>query len=160
MAKVIFDEVISELRRFTKTARDFVSVQEFCVSIIADRLSCYNWVGFYMLDPADKNTLVLGPYRGSPTEHSRISITQGICGAAVAQNQSVIVSDVSEDPRYLACSLETKSEIVVPIRARGKVVGEIDIDSHTLNSFGQEDRRFLEECAEILGLFLEAMQLG
>ena len=67
----------------------------------------------------------------------------------------MIVEDVSADPRYLACSLETKSEIVVPIRAKGKIVGEIDIDSHALNAFGPADRRFLEECAEIFGRFLD-----
>jgi L-methionine (R)-S-oxide reductase len=65
------------------------------------------------------------------------------------------VDDVSKDPKYLACSIETKSEIVVPIRSNGRIVGEIDIDSHTLNSFGPEDRGFLEECAAVVGQFLE-----
>ena len=108
-----------------------------------------------MLDPSDKNVLVLGPFRGAQTEHIRIPVTEGICGAAVVQGETVIVEDVSADPRYLACSLETKSEIVVPIRAKGKIVGEIDVDSHSLNAFYADDRRFLEKCAEILGQFLE-----
>jgi len=86
---------------------------------------------------------------------SRIPVSQGICGAAVAQNNTVIVDDVHSDPRYLACSLETKSEIVVPIRVNGTVAGEIDVDSHTLNAFGAEDRNFLEDCAEVLGRFLK-----
>jgi L-methionine (R)-S-oxide reductase len=155
MTNPAFHDIVSEIRRFAETAKDFASLQEFCVTAIAGRLSHYNWVGFYMLDPRDENFLVLGPHRGAPTEHVRIPVTKGICGAAVAQGETVIVDDVSEDPRYLACSLETRSEIVVPIRANGKIVGEIDIDSHTLNAFGAEDRTFLENCAGILGKFFE-----
>jgi len=155
MSNAAFDTIISEVRRFAGTADDFTALQQFCVDQIADRLSYYNWVGFYMLDPSDASVLVLGPYRGAPTEHTRIPVTEGICGAAVAQGETVIVEDVTRDPRYLACSLETRSEIVVPIRANGAIVGEIDIDSHELDAFGQEDRAFLEQCAEILGQFLE-----
>lgn len=155
MANTTFDGILSEIRRCAETAEDFAALQKFCVGIIAQRLSYYNWVGFYMLDPGDENVLVLGPYHGAPTEHIRIPVTEGICGAAVAQDETVIVADVSADARYLACSLETRSEIVVPLRAGGKTVGELDIDSHTLNAFGPDDRLFLEECAEILGRFLE-----
>jgi L-methionine (R)-S-oxide reductase len=150
-----FEEIVAEIRRFAGTAEDFPALQEFCVEIIAGQLPYYNWVGFYMLDASDEQTLVLGPFRGAPTEHVRIPVTEGICGAAVAQAETVIVDDVSADPRYLACSLETRSEIVVPIRAKGKIVGEIDIDSHTREAFGSEDRSFLEECAAVLGEFLD-----
>lgn len=155
MANPAFQNILLEIRRETATAKDFTTVQEFCVHIIAQRLSSYNWVGFYMLDPADPNVLALGPFRGAPTDHVRIPVTEGICGAAVAQGETVIVDDVSEDPRYLACSLETKSEIVVPIRVHGKIVGEIDIDSHEVSAFSSDDRAFLENCAEVLGQFLE-----
>lgn len=155
MTNSIFHDIILDIRRFAETARDFTALQEFCVSVIAGRLSYYNWVGFYMLDLSDENVLVLGPFHGAPTEHVRIPVTEGICGAAVAQGKAVIVEDVSADPRYLACSLETRSEIVVPIRAKGKIVGEIDIDSHMLNAFGADDRSFLENCAEVLEQFLE-----
>ena len=154
MAKNRFEQIISEIRRFADTAKDFSSLQEFTVARIQDRLSYYNWVGFYMLDPNDEKVLVLGTYRGAPTDHVRIPVSEGICGAAVAQGETVIIDDVSRDPRYLACSLETRSEIVVPIRAEGRVVGEIDVDSHTLNGFASDDRRFLEKCAEVLGYFL------
>src|ERR1700753_2727487 len=150
-----FQDIVSEIRRFAETAKDFTSLQEFCVGIIAGRLSYYNWVGFYMLDSSDENVLVLGPFHGAPTDHVRIPVTEGICGAAVAQGETVIVDDVSADPRYLACSIETKSEIVVPIRRAGKIVGEIDIDSHAREAFTAEDRRFLEECAAVLGSYLE-----
>jgi GAF domain-containing protein len=82
-------------------------------------------------------------------------VSRGICGAAVARNESVIVDDVQADPRYLACSLETKSEIVVPIRVNGLVAGEIDIDSHELAAFSEQDKEFLEKCAAIVGRFME-----
>lgn len=155
MATQAFQEIVSEIRRFAATAKDFASLQEFSVSLIAERLPYYNWVGFYMLDPGDEGTLVLGPFHGASTEHVRIPVTQGICGAAVAQGETVIVEDVSSDPRYLSCSIDTKSEIVVPIRVNRRIVGEIDIDSHSLNAFGIEDRGFLEECAAAFGQFLE-----
>lgn len=155
MAQRIYSDIISEIQHFAETAKDLTLLQEFCVGIIAERLPSYNWVGFYMLDPSNENVLVLGPYRGAPTEHVRIPVTEGICGAAVAQGETVIVEDVSADPRYLACSLDTRSEIVVPIGANGKIVGEIDIDSHALNAFGADDRIFLESCAKVLGDFLE-----
>ena len=155
MANTLFNDIVSEIRDFAAIAQDFTSLQEFSVTTIAERLPAYDWVGFYMLDLHDDNVLVLGPYRGAPTEHVRIPVTEGICGAAVAQGETVIVGDVLADPRYLACSLETRSEIVVPIRANGKIVGEIDIDSHTLDAFGAEDRSFLESCAEAIGQYLE-----
>ena len=155
MANSPFQKIIAEIGHFATTAEDLASLQEFSVSLIAERLPNYDWVGFYMLDPSEDGVLVLGPFRGAATEHTRIPITQGICGAAVAQGQTVIVEDVSSDPRYLSCSIETRSEIVVPIQANGSIVGEIDIDSHTLNAFGEEDRSFLEECAAVIGRFLE-----
>ena len=124
--------------------------------IIHTKLPEYNWVGFYMLDPADSSMLVLGPFAGAATPHTRIPVTEGICGAAVAQGETVVVDDVNSDPRYLSCSIETKSEIVVPIRVHGAIVGEIDIDSHTAAAFGSEDRAFVERCAELVGNYLEA----
>ena len=126
------------------------------VQLLHDKLARYNWVGFYMLDPNDSNMLVLGPFRGSMTPHTRIPLNQGICGAAASSGQTVVVDDVNKDARYLACSLETKSEIVVPVFAKGKVVGELDIDSHFLAAFGAEDRKLCEHAAQLLGKFLES----
>jgi L-methionine (R)-S-oxide reductase len=155
MSENVFTQILSEVSTFAKSARDLATLQNFIVEIIPQRLSWYNWTGFYMLDPNDPETLVLGPFRGAPTEHVRIPVNQGICGAAVAQNETVIVDDVNSDPRYLACSLETRSEIVVPIRVNGTVVGEMDIDSHYLAAFSAQDREFLEKCAAIVGGFME-----
>jgi GAF domain-containing protein len=89
------------------------------------------------------------------TPHTRIPLNQGICGAAASSGKTVIVDDVNKDPRYLACSLETKSEIVVPVFVHGKVVGELDIDSHFLAAFGPEDRKLCEHAAALLGKYLE-----
>ncbi len=126
------------------------------VQLLHDKLARYNWVGFYMMDPKDSNMLVLGPFRGSMTPHTRIPLNQGICGAAASSGQTVVVDDVNKDARYLACSLETKSEIVVPVFAKGKVVGELDIDSHFLAAFGPDDRKLCERAAQLLGKFIEA----
>jgi L-methionine (R)-S-oxide reductase len=154
----VFTEILYEVGAFAESADDLAALQNFIVEIISQRLPYYNWTGFYMLDSNDPETLVLGPFRGAPTEHVRIPVSQGICGAAVAQNDTVIVDDVNSDPRYLACSLKTKSEIVVPVRANGAVLGEIDIDSHKLAAFSVPDREFLENCAAIVGDFIERTQ--
>ena len=121
---------------------------------LAERLEKYNWVGFYLLEPATRE-LVLGPFVGAPTPHTRIPLHQGICGAAASSGETVVVDDVHSDPRYLSCSIETKSEIVAPVFVRGEVVGELDIDSHSPAAFGPDDRRLVEHCARLVGRFLE-----
>ena len=87
--------------------------------------------------------------------HTRILLNEGICGAAASQGATVVVDDVSKDSRYLACSIETKSEIVVPVFVKGKVAGELDIDSHFLAAFGSEDRDLTEYCARVTGEFMD-----
>ena len=89
------------------------------------------------------------------TVHTRIPLNMGICGAAASTGKTVVVDDVKLDPRYLACSTETKSEIVVPIFVRGRVVGELDIDSHFPAAFAGEDRELVEYCAALVGKQLE-----
>lgn len=147
--------LLSEFRRVATTATSLESLQRAIVAAIPRRLSHYNWTGFYMLDPDDPQMLVLGPFAGAPTPHVRIPVTQGICGAAVASGETVVVDDVGSDPRYLSCSIETKSEIVTPIYVHDKVAGEIDIDSHQPAAFTSEDRAFLEETARIVGAFIQ-----
>ena len=111
----------------------------------------YNWVGFYYLSGGE---LLLGPFVGAPSPHKRIPLDKGICGAAVRERHSVNVPDVNADPRYLACSVETKSEIVVPIEHDGQVVAEIDVDSHTPAAFGPDDQALLEAVARHLSPIL------
>jgi L-methionine (R)-S-oxide reductase len=108
------------------------------------RLPHYDWVGVYLLEG---NELVLGPFSGSPSPHTRIPLGRGICGAAAAGKATIVVDDVHADPRYLACSPDTRSEIVAPIMRGNEVLGEIDVDSDRPAAFGEADRRLLEAVA-------------
>jgi len=111
---------------------------------------------FYMLEPgARPPVLVLESFTGAMTPHTRIPLNQGICGAAASSGKTIVVDDVSKDPRYLACSLETKSEIVVPIFVKGRIAGELDIDSHFPAAFAAEDQVLVQYCAELVGKKLE-----
>ena len=147
--------LLAGFHEMASIAPSLEALEKSIVEAIAAWLPHYNWTGFYWLDPGDAETLVLGAFVGEPTPHVRIPVSQGICGAAVALGETVVVDDVHADPRYLSCSIKTKSEIVVPIRAHGKVVGEIDIDSHAPAAFTEIDRQFLEETARIVGSFIE-----
>jgi GAF domain-containing protein len=120
---------------------------EQAVALLKSEMPRYSWVGIYLLDG---NELVLGPFLGKPSPHTRIPLNQGICGAAASQGETIIVDDVNADPRYLACSIETRSEIVVPIAHDGRILGEIDIDSDTPAAFGAADRALLEAVADRL----------
>jgi putative methionine-R-sulfoxide reductase with GAF domain len=118
------------------------------VVVLHDGFEHYSWVGIYFVEGDE---LVLGPWKGSQaTEHVRIPVGEGICGAAAASGRTEVVDDVRADPRYLACFPATKSEIVVPIRYDGRVVGEIDIDSDRPAAFTQDDRAFLERVALLI----------
>ena len=146
------NEVI-ELARSAPTASDLMQKM---VRLLHERVLKYNWVGFYLLEPGAKPPmLVLGAFEGAMTPHTRIPLNQGICGAAASTGQTVVVDDVSKDPRYLACSLETKSEIVVPVFVHGKVVGELDIDSHFPAAFTAEHKDLVQHCAKLVGKKLE-----
>jgi GAF domain-containing protein len=108
----------------------------------------YDWVGFYLVDPGAEEELVLGPYAGEPTEHTRIKFGQGICGQAASTKETFIIQDVTQETNYLSCSPEVKSEIVLPIFSEGQLVGELDIDSHDLAPFSEGDQRLLDRiCA-------------
>jgi GAF domain-containing protein len=117
------------------------------VELLKSSLPDYTWVGIYLLEGDE---LVLGPFLGKPSPHTRIPLGNGICGAAATHKDTIIVDDVNADPRYLACSIETKSEIVVPIMRGDRVLGELDIDSDRRAAFGQRDRALLERVAEAL----------
>ena len=111
------------------------------VALLKNNFSHYNWVGIYLMEGEE---LVLGPYLGKPSPHTRITLDKGICGAAAKQKKTIIVPDVGKDKRYLACSPETQSEIVVPIMKGDKSIGEIDIDSDTKAAFKRVDKDILE----------------
>jgi L-methionine (R)-S-oxide reductase len=150
------EEVRTEISDLAQTSHSAQDLMQRMVKLLHDRMLKYNWVGFYMLEPgAEPPMLVLGAFEGAMTPHTRIPLHQGICGAAASSGQTVVVDDVSKDPRYLACSLETKSEIVVPIFARSKVVGELDIDSHFPAAFTGEHQLLVQHCAMLVGKKLE-----
>lgn len=152
------DEVKPEAAQLARNARSANDLMSGMVKLLHERLLKYNWVGFYMLEKpqaGQPSMLVLGAFEGAMTPHTRIPLHQGICGAAASSGKTVVVDDVSKDQRYLACSLETKSEIVVPVFARGKVVGELDIDSHFPAAFKDADRLLVEYCAGLVGKHLE-----
>jgi L-methionine (R)-S-oxide reductase len=118
------------------------------VDVLDDRFDDYSWVGIYLVEGDD---LVLGPWTGpEATEHVRIPVGQGICGAAAATGRTEVVDDVNADPRYLSCFPSTRSEMVVPIAHEGRVVGEIDIDSDRPAAFGEDDRAMLERVALLI----------
>ena len=155
--EVKLTEVIAEVDSLPAKAVSAEDLMESIVRLLDEKLARYNWVGFYILElNGDPNMLVVGPFRGAITPHTRIPLNQGICGAAASSGRTIVVDDVNSDSRYLACSLETKSEIVVPVFVHGKVVGELDIDSHFPAAFGPEDRKLCEHAAAVLGKFLEA----
>jgi putative methionine-R-sulfoxide reductase with GAF domain len=141
-----YDAVFEDIRAALDDARDPNAAMEAA----ADKLKSlpdYTWVGIYLLDG---NELVLGPFRGKPSPHTRIPLGRGICGAAAAEKTTIVVDDVNTDSRYLACSVDTRSEIVVPIMVGSGVLGEIDVDSDRPAAFGADDRALLEKVAQLL----------
>jgi len=128
---------------------DISQVLQNVVEYLYKRFDTYSWVGIYFVEG---EYLVLGPWKGrQATEHMKISIGDGVCGSAAQSGKTEVVADVSKDARYLACFVSTRSEIVVPIKKKGVVVGEIDIDSDVSNAFSESDVVFLEKVADMLG---------
>ena len=141
-----YDAVFEDIR----TALDDAGDPDAAMEAVVDKLKSlpdYTWVGIYLLDG---NELVLGPFRGKPSPHTRIPLGRGICGAAAAEKATIIVDDVNTDSRYLACSVDTRSEIVVPIMIGSDVLGEIDVDSDRAAAFGADDRALLEKVAQLI----------
>lgn len=133
--------------KILKTVENSENIIKKAVEILKS-VPHYTWVGIYLIEG---EYLVLKHYLGRPTEHTHIKIGQGICGAAVVDEHTIIVPDVCINDRYIACSAETKSEIVVPIWSGGRIIGEIDIDSDHPDAFDTEDKMILERVADILG---------
>jgi L-methionine (R)-S-oxide reductase len=139
--------VLTAIQSAVAAAPNANSAMQQVVRLLKDAIPTYTWVGIYVLDGEE---LVLGPFLGKPSPHTRIPLGRGICGAAATEKATIVVDDVNADPRYLACSIETKSEIVVPIMQDGVVLGEIDIDSDRPAAFGDADRALLEPVAALL----------
>jgi GAF domain-containing protein len=132
ITKITSDSVISREEKLLKICR-----------LLQESIDYYNWVGFYFANPEAK-TLHLGPYVGTPTDHTVIPFGKGICGQVAVSNENFVVPDVATQDNYIACSFTVKSEIVVPLFVNGKNIGQIDIDSHVLDPFTAADEQFLE----------------
>jgi L-methionine (R)-S-oxide reductase len=148
------DHLLVAIRSAIAAAPNAGAAMKQAVQLLKDAMPHYTWAGIYLIDGEE---LVLGPFLGKPSPHTRIPLGRGICGAAATEKATIIVDDVHADPRYLACSIETKSEIVVPIMDGPVVLGEIDIDSDRPAAFGEADRALLEHVA---GLLAEALSDG
>ncbi len=147
MKHVVPPGLVSQVVAAIRTAPDPVAAMTEAVTLLERDMASYTWVWIYRLFG---NELVLGPYVGKPSPHTRIPLGVGICGSAAVDKATIIVDDVNRDPRYLACSLDTRSEIVVPILRGDEVIGEIDVDSDQPAAFGPADRELLEAVAQAL----------
>jgi GAF domain-containing protein len=147
----VHEELLQEFQEFARTAPTAKAVMERIAQRLHEKMARYNWVGFYLVDPADPGVLLVGPFVGSFTPNARIPLNTGLCGAAATSGETVVVDDVSKDPRYLGGSPLVKCEIVVPIFVKGKLVGELDVESYFSSAFGKPEQEFVEGCAGVVG---------
>lgn len=147
-------ELLQEFQDFAKTAPTAHSLMEQIAKRLHEKMTRYNWTGFYLVDPADPGYLIVGPFAGSFTPKSRIPLNSGLCGAAATTGRVVVVQDVSRDPRYLAGSSMVKSEMVVPIHRHKKLAAELDINSYFAQTFTRSEQQFVEACANVIANYL------
>jgi GAF domain-containing protein len=148
MSTQTFGEVLAAIEQVIAAETESDEILRRAVDLLHDRFETYSWVGIYFVEGDE---LQLGPWNGpEATEHVRIPVGSGVCGAAAASGQTEIVDDVNADDRYLACFPSTRSEIVVPVSYEDMVVAEIDIDSDRPAAFTEEDRAFLERVAALI----------
>jgi L-methionine (R)-S-oxide reductase len=145
------EELLKEFQDFARTAPTAEALMERIAQRLHEKMTRYNWVGFYLVDPADAGVLLVGPFVGSFTPNARIPLGTGLCGAAASSGQTVVVDDVSKDPRYLAGSPLVKCEIVVPIFVRNKLAAELDVESYFASTFTKAEQTFVEGCATLVG---------
>jgi len=132
-----------------RSGRPAAEVLQSLCTLLAGKVDRYDWVGFYLVDPGAERSLVLGPFSGEPTQHTRIGFGNGVCGQAADTGRTFIVADVSAEPNYLSCSPQVRSEAVIPVWHAGVLVGELDVDSHKPDAFCNRDRTFLERIAAL-----------
>ena len=122
------------------------TLKDVC-ELLKSSITYYDWVGFYFKN-GEKEELKIGPYAGATTDHEIIPFGKGICGQVAVSNENFVVPDVNSQDNYIGCSLNVKSEIVIPLFVNNINIGQIDIDSNTIDPFTQEDERFLEFVCE------------
>lgn len=152
----VHEELLGEFHDFSKSALTATSLMERISQRLHEKMTRYNWVGFYLVDAEDPNILVVGPFVGSFTPNARIPLSTGLCGAAASTGQTVVVDDVTKDPRYLPGSSLVHSEIVVPIFVKNRLAGELDVESYFPNTFTSSEKEFVQACAGVVAKYLAA----
>ena len=147
-------QIIADFQNYADAAASTQALMEHIGKGLHEKMTRYNWVGFYLVDPADAGFLIVGPFAGSFTPNARISLHTGLCGAAASSGQVVVAQDVSKDPRYLAGSNLIKSEIVVPIFVNKKLAGELDVESYFTDTFNKTEQEFIETCANVVATYM------
>lgn len=150
------EQLLQEFQTLACTAPNTDVLMQAMAKRLHETMPRYNWVGFYLIDPADEGVLIISPYMGSFTPNVRIPLNTGLCGAAASAGKTVVVNDVSNDDRYLSGSSLVKSEIVVPIFAGGKLKGELDVESYFASTFTEAEQTFVEACADVVAKYLLA----
>lgn len=152
--KMTFTALKPQIEQIISSAEKSVDTRLMNIcELLEAKIPHYNWVGFYFKN-GDKNELKLGPYVGEPTDHIIIPFGKGICGQVALSNKNFVVPDVAAQDNYIACSINVKAEIVIPIFVHGENIGQIDIDSNTPNPFSEADERFLEFVCEKVATIL------
>src|ERR1700722_14614766 len=162
-------QLLAEFEGFARSGGTAEGLMQHISDRLHEELVRYNWVGFFLIDKKDPKILVLGPFSGTATPHTRILLSQGLCGAAATTGKTIVGNDVSTDPRYLMGSEHTKSEIVAPVFAQNswaqslmvqsplilnRVAAELTINSYFKDTFDQEERQFVESCSALVGKYL------
>ncbi|HAD98081.1 MAG TPA: histidine kinase [Cryomorphaceae bacterium] len=144
----MYTELLNQINKLlSKPVKE--ALQE-CCKLLEDKTEHYTWVGFYFMNHRTRQ-LHLGPYTGAPTDHTIIPFGKGICGQVAVSGTTYLAEDVSEESNYIACSMDVRSEIVLPVYHGAELVAQLDIDSNTLNAFSPEDEAFLQEICTRIG---------
>jgi len=155
------DKLLQEIEGMAVSAANAEALMQTVADRIHSVMTRYNCVKFFVVDKSDDRALLLGPYTGSFSPVPRITFDQGLCGAAAASGKTLVVNDVTADPRYLSASALVKSEIVVPIFVRGKLAAEISVGSYFVDTFATDaDRNFVEACGGVIGKYLGKQPLS
>lgn len=148
------DEIVNDVRRMCESGAEFEDILRTAVERLHETSPRFDWTGIYELFPDD--VLRLGPFMGAPTDHVFIGVGRGVCGTAVAENRNINIPDVRDVSNYLACSTETRAELVVLIRSNGTIHGQIDIDSHEAGAFDDATVNNVQRVADALAEAYEA----
>ena len=150
---MIFDTLLNTVEKKISSEISKIDGLQFICQLLYDKVDHYDWVGYYLHNP-EKKELILNAYVGQPTDHTHIPFGKGICGQVSLSNKNFIVDDVNAQENYIACSLDVRSEIVVPLFVNKNNIGQIDIDSNRLRAFSKKDAAFLEKVNHLVSIHL------